>query len=323
MVPGPPQPNLSLLAWGTGKAKESLRTPEKLLKTWHDHSVHGAEFREFLEKARQDYSLDVKISSNGDEPAQEPPLKKQRVTGAGNGTLNKSTFELKVVEEVPAALCWQAKVTGSPKINLIVTVGHGVFARNSSSDVVVVKAGTTLAGYYKGRFWMPDGKGGEDQTPQDTCDVPFKLQSDQDKVMMNGKFSSLFEIIMAKRELTPADATVSYHELQDAPTATSASAFALKPKGSSALYFKVQDFPARSEVKTEADDEQKLMIPAAHLAGAVPVSVWEKCQAARLIWAVKWPAVASKGLQPIRPMLVALYDLKIEGNQIVELVPPS
>ena len=35
-MPGPTPPTLSLLAWGTGKAKETLKTPDKVLKAWWD-----------------------------------------------------------------------------------------------------------------------------------------------------------------------------------------------------------------------------------------------------------------------------------------------
>ena len=48
----------------------------------------------------------------------------------------------------------------------------------------------------------------------------------------------------------------------------------------------------------------ELTIPAPHLVGTIPSSKWLASAAVDVVWAVKWPAVAAKGLQPVRPAVV-------------------
>lgn len=137
--------------------------------------------------------------------------------------------------------------------------------------------------------------------------------------MLNSKYQPIKDVIKSKRILTPGDAHVAYHDLTDAPTPTDPSAFHFTPKKMN-VFFKVTDFPA---VKSEEGGDSKLMIPAAHLAGAVPPKVWEPSSLSALAWAVKWPAVASKGLQPIRPMVVTAKQFVIKSKKAVQIAKPD
>ena len=317
-IPGPPAPALSLLAFGTGKLKETLKTPDKVLKQWWDSSF-ATEFRDMIEAARQSHELDVKKEDESSGPAN----KKRRVMESENGKAEtagaedakESEIEAKEAADLPT-LCYEAKVTCNPKLVVKVTIGQGVFLENTSSTDESIKAGVVLCGYYKGKFWSPDSTSEE---PSEKSDVRFILQSDSDCVMLNSKYQQLSDIIKAKRHLTPADAHVSYHEIIDTPTPTNASAFKLEPKKMT-VYFKVTDFPA--SVKSE-EGESKLMIPAAHLAGTVPEKVWRDSKLADIAWAVKWPAVASKGLQPIRPMVVTSKQFVVKSKTAVMICKPN
>lgn len=326
--PGPPQPTLSLLAWGSGKAKDTLKTPDKLLKNWWDGNF-STEFRAFVEEARQNHALDIKIT---EDTSPNQAQKRRRVNEGGGsvpgqaGSNNPSPnsgnqpqpVEIKAVDisDIPT-LCFASKVTANPKLVLKVTIGQGVFIENQGDEPEAVRAGVTLCGFYKGKFWTPDGEAAD--APSEKADVLFRLESGSDYVILNSKFVQLSEVIKSKRQLTPADAHVGFHDLTDAPTPTDAAAFTLAPKKVN-VYFKVTDFPA---VKQEDGGEEKLMIPSAHLAGAVPPGVWQTSCVAKLIWAVKWPAVASKGLQPIRPMVVSVKEFTVPSKKAVELVKPS
>ena len=55
-------------------------------------------------------------------------------------------------------LRYEAKVTAHPncKLALKVTVGQGVILQNSSDTPQILKAGTVLCGFYKGKFFTPD-----------------------------------------------------------------------------------------------------------------------------------------------------------------------
>ncbi|CAK9019083.1 Uncharacterized protein SCF082_LOCUS14370 [Durusdinium trenchii] len=322
--PGPQHPTLSLLAWGTGKAKDTLKTPDKVLKAWWDGNF-ASEFRALVEEARQNHQLDIKI----DESQNAQTQKRRRVNAEGEsvpGQNNSSssstpaaatTTDVKVVDvpDIPT-LCFECKVTSNPSLVLKVTIGQGVFLENLMDTPQVLKAGVVLCGYYKGKFWSPDGNG---EKPCEKSDVLFRLESSMDHVMLNSKYLKVSEVIREKRKLTPADAHVAYHELQDSPTPTDASAFNLVPKKMD-VFFKISDFPA---VKQEEDGQDKLMIPSAHLAGTVPSKVWQTSDLAKVTWAVKWPAVASKGLQPVRPMIVCAKDITVPPKQAVEVVKPS
>ena len=319
-MPGPTPPTLSLLAWGTGKAKETLKTPDKVLKAWWDGNF-SLEFREFVEAARQNHELDVKIT---DDSSTGRPTKRPRLTEAEGAKVETQAetevkdakIESKDLSDLPT-LCYEAKVTANPKLVVKVTIGQGVFLENTVTSDESIKAGVVLCGYYKGKFWSPDSTS---EAPSEKADVTFRLTSNLDHVMLNSKYQPLGDIIKAKRQLTPADAHVSYHELIDSPTPTDASAFKLEPNKMT-VYFKVADFPA---VKTEeGEGEAKLMIPAAHLAGAIPEKVWRDSQLAEIVWAVKWPAVAAKGLQPIRPMVVTSKEFVIKSKTAVVIAKPN
>ena len=325
-IPGPPPPVLSLLAWGTGKAKETLKTPDKVVKAWCDHSQFGSEFKEFLENARKEFDLDVKVAPGSDDNTEQPATaNKRRRNNDGSATATGSaprpaspSAALKVIGDASAAaelpaLCWESKITAVPQVSIKITVGQGVYLVNSGQDTVV-KCGTIFAGFYKGKFFIAGSSDGE---ANETTDHRFSLQSHQDMVFLNSKFLSLGEIVASKRLLTPSDATIGYHTLEDA-TSESPQGFNLTCK--TECFFRVMDFPAKVKKEEQDDASAKLLIPSAHLGGTLPPAVWNKSDAVKVLWAVKWPAVSAKGLQPIRPMIAAIKDIPIGANQCVELI---
>ena len=322
-MPGPTPPTLSLLAWGTGKAKETLKTPDKVLKAWWDGNF-SVEFREFVEAARQNHELDVKIT---DDSGTGPATKRRRVMDTVAAPqqnpvptpMGESVIDSMALGSLPT-LCYEAKVTANPKLMLKVTIGQGVFLENPTDTDESIKAGVVLCGYYKGKFWSPDSTGEE---PSEKSDVIFRVSSNNDHVMFNSKWVTLGEIIRAKRELTPTGAIVSYHDLSDCPTPEDPSAFRFEPKKMT-VYFKVADFHASVKAEEgDGGDSSKLMIPAAHLAGTVPAKVWDGSALAEITWAVKWPAVAAKGLQPVRPMVVTSKEFVIKSKTAVVIAKPN
>ncbi len=76
------------------------------------------------------------------------------------------------------------------------------------------------------------------------------------------------------------------------------------------------------EVQVKQEDASKSKTPAGHLGGLIPYKVWQKSALVSVTWAVRWPPVAAKGLQPIRPMLCAKTDLVIPANQAVLIAEP-
>ena len=84
------------------------------------------------------------------------------------------------------------------------------------------------------------------------------------------------------------------------------------------IFFRAVDIP----VKEEGDngEENKRTVPAAHMAGLLPFECWAQSSLVSPIWTVKWPPVTSKGLQPVRPMIVAKENMVIPAGKAIEVV---
>lgn len=121
----------------------------------------------------------------------------------------------------------------------------------------------TIAGFYKGKWWLQRDASQQAAT---TSDILFELKSSNDHVILGTQYSSLGQVVKAKRGVSPADAHVGFHSLRDAPTSDDPSHFevALSHK----LHFKAEDIPSKSE-----DDKAK--ISAQNLAGTLPIAAWQ------------------------------------------------
>ncbi|CAJ1456543.1 unnamed protein product, partial [Effrenium voratum] len=301
------KPFISLPA--SGSTLQTLSTSAKVLAAWHDHSIFKGEFREFLQKTRADYPLDLPPKTRSSENEDDGKSKKRKINVPGPSNLNPLNHE--------------AHLVGSGNLSavmLVVTVGEGAYLQNTHAEPITIRKGTTLAGYYKGKFWAPTGKEKEEIGP---ADVLFFLEGSQDYIILGGKYMSLLDTIKTKRSLSPSDAHVGYHTLTDSPSATEPAAFTLSPKQAQ-VYFKASDFPAKvgKTEGAEAGQDDVAKIPAAHMAGTLPASKWNG-KYIKMCWAMKWPPVAAKGLQPIRPMVVNSVSLTIPPGKALQIVKPD
>lgn len=301
----PPQPALSALSW-CAKAKlpsglPSLKTPDKHIQTWHDHAQWGQKFREEWAKMKQSYPLDMSVSEQGGnkkraatEVTEGQAGKKAKVANTGwSACPSECLFDS--LPDVP--LMHEASLPGLKGCELIIAVGQRIFIKNSSKDPVLVRKGLTLAGFYKGKWWLNQAK--EATTEQDLL---FEVKSAEDMVFMANTHQSLLEVIRAKRATSPADAHVGFHELKDVPKDGCPGYFELKR--THALYFKMDDVPA----KHDADGKPK--VSCQNLAGVIPVSCWNTW-ASQLTWSMRWPPTVSKGLQPVRPYITTKCSFTI------------
>ncbi|CAJ1372464.1 unnamed protein product [Effrenium voratum] len=270
----PPPPNLSLLAYSKtrlpGSTLQTLSTPAKVLAAWHDHSIFKGEFREFLQKTSENEDDGKSKKRKTNVPGALPSGSKTDGDGDKAAIAEEDFFEPSNLNP----LSHEAHLVGSGNLSavmLVVTVGEGAYLQNTHAEPITIRKGTTLAGYYKGKFWAPTGKEKEEIGP---ADVLFSLEGSQDCIILGGKYMSLLDTIKTKRSLSPSDAHVGYHTLTDSPSATEPAAFTLSPKQAQ-VYFKASDFPAKV-VKTEgaeAGQDDVAKIPAAHMAGTLPASV--------------------------------------------------
>ena len=324
----PEAPSLALLSYNTkiksSDGLQSLTTPPKVLTQWHDSSFKD-EFREFLKEMREKYPLDVPPKqargAEGEDPNPKPG-KKPRGAGAANTAAAGSPAEgpkpddFIAVEDLRVPLTHESTLPSNNKLQIVVTVGNGCYLLNKTDDAQVCKAGTALAGYYKGKFETSTSK------PTGNDVVCFQLTSSANKILMGGKMVSVAEAVKQRRLTNPSDAHIAFHEMRDDPQPTDPGAFQLSTKPSVWLGFHAQAFPAPKQ--EPSDDSSVLRIPSVHLAGAIPAGQWENCPSwAGMSWATKWPPVVSKGLQPIRPIVISFVNLSIPPKKALRVLQPE
>lgn len=150
----PAQPNLSVLAYNN-KAKvnglATLRCPDKVLLSWHDHPTWGEDFRSFLEAKRQEYPLDLKDDTKDekeknqkDKPESDDKDKPNRgpaTPQAGNAP--KVTCIL--ASEVPTPkLCEAVCASSTQDVAIEITIGQKVYLANKSEGAQTIMCGTIL-----------------------------------------------------------------------------------------------------------------------------------------------------------------------------------
>ena len=278
---------------------------------------------------RQAVDLPPKTRSSENEPDGKSKKRKINVPGALPSGSKTDGDKEPIAEEdffEPSnlnPLNHEAHLAGSGNLGavmLVVTVGEGAYLQNTHAEPITIRKWTTLPGYYKGKLWAPAGKEKEEIGP---ADVLFSLEGSQDYIILGGKYMSLLDTIKTKRSLSPSDAHVGCHTLTDSPSATEPAAFTLSPKQAQ-VYFKASDFPAKvgKTEGAEAGQDDVAKIPAAHMAGTLPPSKWNG-KYIKMRWAMKWPPVAAKGLQPIRPMVVNSVSLTIPPGKALQIVKPD
>ena len=312
----PPPPELLLLSLNS--RDNSLKFPEKVLAKWHDHGEFAPTFRAKYAERKTQYPLDIPQArlDTGESCAKKNKLHNGEDVQPNVVKLEESNFK-SVADLKP--LHHKTHIVSSPKLTVEVCVGQSVYITNRTEEAHIVKSGVQIAGYWKGKFWSTQGKGKDKDKAGDASkevtasDIPFQLQSSESRVTMSAKVTPLSSLMRAKREVSPADAVVAYHTLKDQPTAADPKAFVLTPKPF-VVYWRADDFKAKT-TKTEGESEDGLVIPAAHLAGTIPYTKWRSSKYCELIWAVKWPTVGAKGLQPVRPLVsmsLALFCTKFD-----------
>lgn len=139
----------------------TLKCPDRILASWHDHSRFGSEFRTWLEKNREEGLIDVppekadpdttnprKRGGPGGGSQAQPKAKAAKVEAAAEAI---ATID---VSALPTPLKWEASLPGGgrgkPGPALVLTIGERAFVCNRTTQEQVLPAGTALAGFYKG-----------------------------------------------------------------------------------------------------------------------------------------------------------------------------
>ena len=321
----PPKPELTSLTWSQKKVDglPTIRCPDKLLQTWHDHSRFGTQFQEWLQTKRADNYLDVK---EGDTSEKEKKRTGGSVGGGGNTQPNPpkaprtepATLEEIEATALPKPLAWQAtfpgtfsKSKGSVGLKLVIAVGNRIFLCNEGSTEQTLAAGASVAGYYKGSFLMQGQRGKEAENFQfRPADVMYELQDSRTEALLEGKLQKLGKIVAEKRAVTPLNVNLCYFDICEQPQQDDGTFFVLKPK--SQVLFRPENAPT-SEEKKGADGSYTL--PLTSMAGCLETNLWET-KVTKVTWAVKWGA---RGLVPIRPTITLTQSVVIPAGKAVEL----
>ena len=216
----PTQPTLSLLAYS--KVKQgglvTLKTPDKVMLAWHDNPNHGLHFQTFLEEQRKNHFLDCKAEDGkGEKPC--PRKKEGKLTAPEDKTVPgpEQPVSSVLASEVPTPWAYEAVTVGNADVKIVIAIGQRVYLINTSETSAAFKKGSVLGGYFKGKFWSKKDEDSETVLPGD---VPFQLRSGRDEIFLNGKCITVQECVTAKRQISPADATIAYHVISDAPTSS-------------------------------------------------------------------------------------------------------
>ena len=312
----PPQPTLNTLAYNNKTKTESglvsLRTPDKILTTWHDHSTVGKEFQEFLASLRKKYPLDLppadeKNTKNkrGADGKEDPALKRAKVGGAGK--LDMDPPASCVLSQMPDAtpLTHRLGLAVSKTLELSIAVGHRIFLKNTSKEPAVLRKGVILAGFYKGK-WVNESSGATSHR-----DLLFELHSGEDMVLMGNNYTTMADIIKTKRATAPADANVGFHDLADSPKEGQPGHFILTKKHD--VYFRFEDVPVQAE-----EGKGGVKVSSQNVASCIPPACWATWLT-EITWSVRWPPTVAKGLQPVRPYVTAARTVTLPGEALVEL----
>ena len=298
----PPQPPLNILAWNTKVKSDAglptLKTPDRVLQTWHDHSNYGQEFQEFLASCRKKNNLDMvgeSTNANNRKRVCESSSTGAKKIKTDNGFDLPDTHPL--IHQIP--------VHAFKYLELTITVGNRIFLKNLSKEPTLLKEGGILCGFYKGKGWAQQG-GKPEATEKD---VKFELSNCDQKVLLGNQFVTLLSVIQEKRKLHPADAQIGYHSIVDEPTDGEPQWFKLNLQNT--VYFRFDDIPAE-------ETAGKVKVASPNVAGVLPVSCWDTW-ATHVTWSMRWPATSSKGLQPVQPYVILKRNITLPAESIVEL----
>ena len=300
--PVPPQLNLCVMKGG------SLVLPEAQTQQWASHGTFGPQFQEVM-------AAQI-VAEFGEPQAEEGPPRKRGAQdeqgGSGKRPKVAPTLDLRAVTSVAAGLA-QAPVSGlkrdlAGKLVLRVCQDQSWWVMNMSEGKVSVAAGTTVAQFGHGAFKHvargPEGQAGE----ADPQSVLFALNEDSDQVIDWGKLASVGEVV-AGAAGSRSSVEICYHAMTENPTADNAAGFKLTRKHD--LYYKPQP---------RATAEEKLSLEmkgTTAIAGLVAVETLTGFrQNSQVLWAVKW---VTKGLSPIRPMVVTTVAMELEANTAVRV----
>lgn len=189
---------------------------------------------------------------------------------------------------------------------------------------MLVTAGTVLCGFGKGRFASGD--------PQDDHQILFKVESPDDKAIMDGVCKPVSEYLTSKRQASPDKPPLCYHTATWEPQSNSWTFQLVTWIELEHFYFQTichffcnHGSPNLSPCHSllQAEDEKVTFVPNMEEAKDMQGSCGKACSTA--IWASSVTAIAwhyrttIQGIQPIRPIVMTTRSFELEPETILLL----
>lgn len=298
----------------------TLKTPDKLVATWGESTFSG-EFWEVINGARATLPLDVP-PANADKKREHdgttamPKAKIQKVE-VGGVKKQEPAPEAKfiAIDDMPTPLTWEADMPlakSKGQCSVVITIGSRVWLVNRGTKDVILPKDFVIAGFFKGKWWH---KANANDQVRD-MDLLYELQDANTMVQINNKVMTLGAAVEEKRATNP-DVVIQYHKLKDSPMADDPKFFVCEREKS--IYFGVMEIPAKAAVK---DENGKVALTYDKLAGCIGRDKWSSPYS-ELVWVVKWSPTATKGLVPVRPVIVLTRDCHVLAGKALEITVPT
>ncbi|CAK9090153.1 Uncharacterized protein SCF082_LOCUS42529, partial [Durusdinium trenchii] len=182
-----------------------ITIPDALVKTWHSHEKHGAEFRAFEDTLAELYPKPKgkrAAAGSGGGPAKLPKKLAQPVKMDSLASLVREEGS-----EPNGTLLGRASLLNLQGIDLMVCA-NGIYIKNVGQEKVTIPVGSLLCGFGKGSFREVKG---EDDVGDN--EIEFKVTKPEcEMAVMDGVARTVHEFMKDRRAAAPDKGVLCYHD---------------------------------------------------------------------------------------------------------------
>ena len=275
----PEKPTLNVALW---QEQVNTATPTTLLKV-PDHIM-----TKWNDHPVYGGRLHAWIEQQGKQFAEGPGIKREAESHASPAVVKKQKTDVlvpTVFADKTSMGTMKHDVPVVPGVSLRITEDNRIYFLNTTDDEISIQGGQVIADYGPGKWVKKDS----DENP---C-IPFVLTTANDHIMYEGSWQMLGPIIYALREkpeLT-GKAAVRYHDIQPKPMPQTPGWFTLA---------------LRQRIAWQIKDSN-------HKALANYLPCWTT-ELTDVYWVMR---LTQKGLEPVRPIVLASRTFKIPGGKII------
>ena len=283
-----------------GGDNDKLKLPSNLMKRWINDKHCSKEFKEWLDKFCEKYSV-VEDEPATPEPTPkegaEPKRKKEKETDPNSSPLKKAKIDISFIVDsgaVKAPLLFEAQVDPKQQVFVQIRAGNIACLVNKGDKDFNMNACSHLLGFGQGSFKLTKG---DNEVPKEQ--YQFIVTSEAELVSLDGVVQTVGKCVFDERKTKPK-AAVAYHSLTlntDDPT-----------KFQLATTHKI-GFICTGETTT---------VNIGNIGGKLDWGLWAASKIVKVYWSVRW---AKQGLlQPARPAVMIAGGLSLASGKTLFLV---